>query len=289
MSTVMLFEEPGPRAKRRHRVLEVVSWVVVAGVAYGVAWTLNKNGAFDAAAWKPFSQWGVWRQLGLGLLNNLRAAVVGMLLSMLFGCLLGWGLLSKRKLVRNPCRAFADLFNGIPILLLLFFTSLVLPSWGLPLSDFWFLVIALSLYSTAVVGDLVRAGVMALPRGESEAAAALGFSESQSMWLILLPQALRVMSPALLSQMVIVFKGTTLAFVLGGYFDLLRSATVLGAYYSRSLLQAQVIAAIAFMLVNIGLSQIASAIERMEKQRYGAQPVALDALDSPQAAMPPGR
>ncbi|NYT77110.1 amino acid ABC transporter permease [Alcaligenaceae bacterium] len=276
MSTNPLFEVPGPRAQRRNRALEVVSWAIVAGLAYLIVRTLNKNGVFDAAAWQPFTQWGVWYQLGLGLFNNLRAAIVGMLLSMFFGCFLGWGLLSTRKTVRYPCRVFTDVFNGIPVLLLLFFTSLVLPSWGLPLSDFWFLVIALSLYSTAVVGDLVRAGVLALPRGESEAAAALGFSGFQSMQLILLPQALRLMSPALVSQMVIVFKGTTLAFVLGGYFDLLRSATVLGAYYSRSLLQAQFIAAIAFMLINILLSYIASAIDRKEKQRYGVEPVAHD-------------
>lgn len=276
MNTTTLFEAPGPRGRRRHRLFEVASWVVLAGVAYIVIRTLNKNGAFDAAAWQPFGQWGVWRQLGIGLLNNVRAAVVGMLLSMFFGCFLGWGLLSTREMVRYPCRVFTDVFNGIPVLLLLFFTSLVLPSWGLPLPDFWFLVIALSLYSTAVVGDLVRAGVQALPHGESEAAAALGFSGFQSMWLILLPQALRMMSPALVSQMVIVLKGTTLAFVLGGYFDLLRAATVLGAYYSRSLLQAQGIAAITFMLINIALSQIASAIDRKEKQRYGVQPVALD-------------
>ena len=276
MSTSPLFEEPGPRGRRRYRLYETLAWVVIAAAAYLVVRTLDKNGAFDAAAWKPFALWGVWRQLGIGLFNNIRAAVVGMLLSMFFGCFLGWGLLSQRKIVRYPCRVFADVFNGIPVLLLLFFTSLVLPSWGLPLPDFWFLVIALSLYSTAVVGDLVRAGVQALPRGESEAAAALGFSGFQSMWLILLPQALRMMSPALVSQMVIVLKGTTLAFVLGGYFDLLRATTVLGAYYSRSLLQAQSIAAIAFMLINIALSQIAAAIDRKEKQRYGVQTVALD-------------
>lgn len=275
-TATLLFEVPGPRGRRRNRLFEMVSWTILAGVTYIVVRTLDKNGAFDAAAWSPFGQWGVWRQLGLGLLNNVRAAVVGMLLSMILGCFLGWGLLSKRKLVRYPCRVFTDVFNGIPVLLLLFFTSLALPSWGLSLPDFWFLVITLSLYSTAVVGDLVRAGVQALPRGESEAAAALGFSGFQSMWLILLPQALRMMSPALVSQMVIVFKGTTLAFVLGGYFDLLRAATVLGAYYSRSLLQAQGIAAIAFMLINIALSQLASAIDRREKQRYGVPAVTLE-------------
>lgn len=276
MNSISLFEAPGPRGRRRHRLFEAISWVVLSCVAVLVIRMLNDNGAFDAAAWRPFGQWGVWRQLGLGLFNNVRAAVVGMLLSMFFGCFLGWGLLSKRPMVRYPCRVFTDVFNGIPVLLLLFFISLELPAWGLTLPNFWFLVIALSLYSTAVVGDLVRAGVLALPRGESEAAAALGFSGFQSMWLILLPQALRIMSPALVSQMVIVLKGTTLAFVLGGYFDLLRAATVLGAYYSRSLLQAQGIAAITFMLINIALSQLASAIDRKEKQRYGVQPVGLD-------------
>ena len=273
MSTAQLFEKPGPIAQRRNRAIEIVACVVLLCAAYLAIHTLTQHGAFDAAAWKPFAQWGVWRQLALGLFNNVRAAVVGMLLSMCAGCLLGWGLLSKRRRIRQPCRVFTDVFNGIPVLLLLFFTSLVLPSWGLDLSAFWFLVIALSLYNTAAVAELVRAGVLALPRGESEAAAALGFSGLQSMWLILLPQALRLMSPALVSQMVIVFKGTTLAFVLGSYFDLLRAATVLGAYYSRSLLQAQGIAAIAFMLVNIGLSEIASAIDRRERGRYGVQPI----------------
>ncbi|HEX7749964.1 MAG TPA: amino acid ABC transporter permease [Bordetella sp.] len=272
-TTTLLFEAPGPRGRRRCRLFEIISWAVLAGIAYLVIQTLDKRGAFDAAAWQPLGQLGVWRQLGVGLLNNVRAAVVGMLLSMFFGCFLGWGLLSGHKIVRYPCRAFTDLFNGIPVLLLLFFTSLALPAWGLPLTDFWFLVIALSLYSTAVIADLVRAGVQALPRGESEAAAALGFSGLQSMWLILLPQALRMMSPALVSQMVIVFKGTTLAFVLGGYFDLLRAATVLGAYYSRSLLQAQGIAAVAFMLINIALSQTAAAIDRRERRRYGVPPI----------------
>ena len=275
MSEGTLFEPPGPRGRRRNRAFEIVTWIVLAGIALGAIRKADQGGLFDAAAWQPFAQPGVWRQLGLGLLNNLRAAIVAMALSMVFGCFLGWGLLSKRAIVRKACRVFTDVFNGIPVLLLLFFISLELPAWGLDLPDFWFLVIALTLYSTAVIGDLVRAGVSAVPRGEGEAAAALGFSEFQTMWLILLPQALRLMSPALVSQMVIVLKGTTLAFVLGGYFDLLRAATVLGTFYSRSSLQALAIAAIVFMLINIALSQVAAAIDRKEKERYGVEPVAL--------------
>lgn len=262
MISSVLFEQPGPRARMRNRVIEIAALLIIVGVGYYGIRALKGNGVFDAAAWQPFGQIGVWKQFGVGLFNNVRAAVVGMAISMGFGCFIGWGLLSERRWIHRPCRVYTDVFNGIPVLMLLFFTSLVLPSWGLPLSDFWFLVIALSVYSTAAVADLVRAGVLALPRGQSEAAASLGFSGFQSMRLVLLPQALRLMSPALVSQMVIVFKGTTLAFVLGGYFDLLRAATVLGNFYSRSLLQAEGIAAVVFMVINIALEQAALAIER---------------------------
>lgn len=92
------------------------------------------------------------------------------------------------------------------------------------------------------------------------------------MQLVLLPQALRSMSPALVSQVVILFKGTALAYVLGGYLELLRSATVIGTYYSRSLLQAQFVAAIIFMIINIALSSVATAIERRERRRQGTRP-----------------
>lgn len=215
---------------------------------------------------------GLWRLLALALLKNIQAAVVGMILSLAIGCLLAFGLLATNRLVRLCARIYVDVFASIPLLLLLYFTSLVLPSCGLQLSDFWFLVIALTLYSSAVVGDLIRAGIVALPAGQSEAAAALGFSRAATMRLVLLPQALRSMSPALVSQMVILFKGTALAYVLGGYLELLRSATVIGQYYSRSLLQTEVIAAVGFMVVNIGLSALAGILERREGRRSPGEP-----------------
>lgn len=268
----LMFDVPGPRAQRRNHVYELLTCVLLAGLTYLVLSRLASKGELSGAAWQPFSQWGLWRLLLQGLGNNVRAAVVGMLISVAAGCLLAIALLSQNKPMRLPARVFTEFFRSVPLLLLLYFVSLVLPNYGLKLSDFWFLIIALSLYNTAVIADLVRAGVLALPRGQSEAALALGMSKLRTMRLILLPQALRSMSPALVSQLVILFKGTALAFVLGGYLELLRSTTVIGQYYTRSLLQAQLVAALGFLIVNVALSSVAVAIERRERRRYGLRP-----------------
>lgn len=272
MSTKPLFDAPGPRARRRHRWIEFLCLAVIFFGLYEAYETLAIHGEFGQAAWKPFTQPGLWALLGQGLLNNLRAAAVGMALSLLFGALLAFGLLSRRAPVRIACRIFTDVFASVPLLLLLYFTSLVLPTYGLKLSDFWFLVIALTLFSSAVIGDLLRSGIRAIPYGQTEAAEALGFSRMRTMQLVLLPQAMRSMSPALVSQMVILFKGTALAYVLGGYIELLRSATVIGTYYSRSLLQAQIVAAIGFMLVNIALGLLATAMARRQHRSNVAEP-----------------
>ena len=280
MSTKVLFDAPGPRARRRHTLIEVLCIALLALGLYGAYALLEEHGEFSPAAWKPFTQPGLWALLGQGLLNNLRAAAVGMALSLIFGTLLAFGLLSRKAPVRITCRIFTDVFASVPLLLLLYFTSLVLPTYGLKLSDFWFLVIALTLFSSAVVGDLLRSGIRAIPYGQTEAAEALGFSGFRTMQLVLLPQALRSMSPALVSQMVILFKGTALAYVLGGYIELLRSATVIGTYYSRSLLQAQIVAAIGFMLVNVALGLLATWLGRRQRLQNVTKP-ALESLEMP--------
>lgn len=266
MNNQSLFDPAGPRAKRRHLTLEIVTGVALAALAVLVLATLTKKGVFSAAAWAPFAEPGLWKLLGQGLLNNISAAAVGMVLSLAVGCLLAFGLVSTRRFARRLSRIYTDVFSSIPLLLLLYFTSLVLPNYGLKLGDFWFLVIALTLYSGAVIGDLIRSGIVALPPGQSEAALALGFSQIGTMVRVLLPQALRSMSPALVSQLIILFKGTALAYVLGGYMELLRSATVIGQYYTQSLLQAQFVAAIGFLVVNILLGVLADALERRQRR-----------------------
>ncbi|SDK62567.1 amino acid ABC transporter permease [Arthrobacter sp. ok362] len=279
MSTVSLFDPAGPRAKRRHLLLEVITGLVVLAGVYVVFKLLYDKGELSAAAWAPFAEPGLWALLGQGLWNNIAAALVGMVLSLITGCLLAFGLVSTRTLIRRICRVYTDVFSSIPLLLLLYFTSLVLPNYGFKLGDFWFLVIALTLYSGAVIGDLLRSGILALPPGQAEASLALGFSHVGTLRLVLLPQALRSMSPALVSQLIILFKGTALAFVLGGYMELLRSATVIGQYYTRSLLQAQFVAALGFLIVNIALGALAVALERRQNRLTVREPLPATAAD----------
>ncbi|NVM96906.1 amino acid ABC transporter permease [Arthrobacter wenxiniae] len=266
MNNHSLFDPAGPRTRRRHLILEIVTGAALAGLALLVLATLTKKGVFSADAWAPFAQPGLWKLLGQGLLHNIAAAAVGMVLSLAVGCLLAFGLVSTRTFLRRLSRVYTDVFSSIPLLLLLYFTSLVLPNYGLRLGDFWFLVIALTLYSGAVIGDLIRSGIVALPPGQSEAALALGFSQVGTLVRVLLPQALRSMSPALVSQLIILFKGTALAYVLGGYTELLRSATVIGQYFTQSLLQAQFVAAVGFLIVNVLLGVLADSLERRQRR-----------------------
>ncbi|WP_459384500.1 amino acid ABC transporter permease [Arthrobacter humicola] len=279
MSTISLFDPAGPRAKRRHLLLEILTALIVIAGAYLVFRVLYDKGELSAAAWAPFAEPGLWALLGQGLWNNIAAAAVGMVLSMITGCLLAFGLVSTHAPLRRTCRVYTDVFSSIPLLLLLYFTSLVLPNYGLKLGDFWFLVIALTLYSGAVIGDLLRSGILALPPGQAEASLALGFSHVGTLRLVLLPQALRSMSPALVSQLIILFKGTALAFVLGGYMELLRSATVIGQYYTRSLLQAQFVAALGFLVVNIALGALAVALERRQNRLAAQEPLPVTAAE----------
>jgi glutamate transport system permease protein len=279
MSTVSLFDPAGPRAKRLHLLLEILTALIVIAGAYLVFRVLYDKGELSAAAWAPFAEPGLWALLGQGLWNNIAAAAVVMVLSLITGCLLAFGLVSTHAPMRRTCRVYTDVFSSIPLLLLLYFTSLVLPNYGLKLGDFWFLVIALTLYSGAVIADLLRSGILALPPGQAEASLALGFSHVGTLRLVLLPQALRSMSPALVSQLIILFKGTALAFVLGGYMELLRSATVIGQYYTRSLLQAQFVAALGFLVVNIALGALAVALERRQNRLADPAPLPVTATE----------
>ncbi|MGY0490317.1 amino acid ABC transporter permease [Streptomyces sp. WG-D5] len=264
-----LADVSGPRTLARNRVLEALSCVALAALLAYAVHRCAAAGELSAQAWRPFADHRLWLFLGEGLLNNLRAALAGMLLSMVMGIVLGLGLLARRRAVRWPVRTAVELFRSVPLLLLLYFLSLVLPSWGLRLSDFWFLVAGLTLFNGAAIADIVRAGIRALPRGQSEAALALGFSRAGTTWYVVLPQALRAMSPALVSQLVILLKGTALAFVLGGYIEMLRSATIVGQYFSASVLQAYVVASLVFMLVNVALTAAARRLETRERRRFG--------------------
>lgn len=197
--------------------------------------------AFDAGQ-------AYWRAFLVGLTNTLRVAVAGIVLATLLGTLVGVGRLSDNLLLRGLCSAYVELFRNIPVLLQLLMWYLVLAqtlpaigeAWTAgPLAldknglawlsgpadapdvvfaltpEFLAVLLGLTLYTAAFMAEVVRAGITAVPRGQAEAAAALGLSRGQALRRVLLPQALRVIIPPMSNQYLNLTKNSSLAVAIG--------------------------------------------------------------------------
>ena len=143
----------------------------------------------------------------------------------------------------------------------LFFAYRVLPEVGLDLSPLWYAVIGLTAYNSVIIAEIVRAGVVSLPRGQAEAATAIGLTPLQSLRFVELPQAVRVMLPSLISQLVVVLKDTSLIAFIGGYLELLRQGNIL-VQNLRNPIQTYLVVGLIYIMVNYALSRLAVYAER---------------------------
>ncbi|HZD72406.1 MAG TPA: amino acid ABC transporter permease [Actinomycetota bacterium] len=278
MSVPALYDAAGPKGRRRIAAGSVVGVAVIGTLAGLAAARMASKGAFDAELWRVLTRGDILRLLGRGLVATLQAAGIAMALSIGLGALLAVGRLSRRALVAGPVGAWVQLFRGLPLLLLIFFVFLGLPRLGLDVPTRWALIIGLTLYNSAVIGEIFRAGILSLPRGQTEAAYAIGLGRGQALRLILLPQAVRRMLPALVSQLVTLLKDTSLGFVIG-YSELLRNGRsgveFLGGRYSVPIYTG---IAVAYIAVNASLSTAARLLDRSTRRRYGraVQPTLAD-------------
>jgi len=269
MSEAVLYDVAGPRSRRRILVGSVVGLLVIAAILGLAVARLAAKGAFEADLWQVLTQNDVQRLLGRGLAATLRAALLAMALSMLVGALLAVGRLSRRRWLAGLAGGWVELFRGLPLLLMILFVFLGLPALGVTVSTFWALVAGLTLYNSAVLGEIFRAGILSLPRGQTEAAYAIGLRQGQTLRIILLPQAIRRMLPALVSQLVTLLKDTSLGFVIG-YTELLRNGRTgvefLGGKYSIPIYTA---IAVIYIAVNGSLSLLASWLDRRTRRQLG--------------------
>lgn len=233
-------------------------------VAAVVVGRLSDAGQFRRAFWEPFTRAGVQRILFNGLLATLRAAGVSLVLALALGVLLAAARLSERRWLRAAARVFVDVFRGLPLLLLVFFAFLGLPRAGIEIGPFGALVLALSVYNGAVISELVRAGVNAVPAGEVEAALSLGLARRTVFRLIQLPQAVRSMLPSIISQLVVLLKDTSLGFIVA-YEELLRSGRLIYTNIGNVIPTAIVVASI-YIVVNMTLSGLATLVERRQRR-----------------------
>jgi glutamate transport system permease protein len=211
MSGNVLFDAPGPATIARHRVYSVLSVVALAALVAFAVWKLSDAGQLTYEKWEVFlTPTYIEVILVDGLLKTLQMAFFSIIFAVVFGLVLGVGKLSDHAWVSWPCWTVVEFFRAVPVLLLMVFVFYLLSIGDGPLSSFWCVVLALTLYNGSVLAEVFRAGVNAVPKGQVEAAYALGMRKTQVMANVQLPQAVKMMLPALISQCVVALKDTSL-------------------------------------------------------------------------------
>jgi glutamate transport system permease protein len=269
----VLYDVPGPRAKRRSLIGSAIGTAVVVAIAVAVVLRLQSQGQLEASKWEPFKDGDILEALGRGALATLRAAGLAIALALVLGSLLAVGRLAGQRYVRRFATGFIELFRALPLVLLILFFFF---RFGDTLGRYGALVAALALYNGAVLAEVFRAGILAVPRGQSEAAAALGLSRAQTMRLILVPQAVRTMLPAIVAQCVVALKDTALGFIIA-YPELLRTGQLIYNGFFNIIPTAVVVAAI-YVAMNLLLSRLAIWLER--RQSRVRPVVGLDAAEA---------
>ena len=270
MSQAVLYDVQGPRARRRVLISSVVGGLVLLALLGLAARRLAANGQFEYEKYEPFfTEPLLYERLLEGLQNTLQAAAYALVLALVLGVVLAFGRLSHRVWVSVPAVAVIEFFRGVPLLLLIFALFLGAPLVvGIDLPALWALVIGLTLYNGAVIAEIVRAGILAIPKGQSEAAMAVGLGRGQVLRLVLLPQAVRIMLPSLVSQLVVLLKDTSLGFVIG-FAELLRTGQQLVQVLNNPL-QMYLAVGLVYIVINACLTALAGWLERRQRRTVGS-------------------
>lgn len=261
----LLFDEPGPRGRARIRLFTALALLLLAGLVALALYQFGRSGQLGRSRWLPFVQPAYLDFLWQGLLGTIIATALAAALSFPLGVVLALGRLSRRRPLRWASTGYVELFRSVPLLLLIYAFLLALPRFGINLPILWKLVVPIVLVNVAVLAEVFRAGILAVDRGQFEAAAALGLRDGVTMRTVILPQAIRFVVPALVTQLVALLKDSTLGYVVS-YPELMKQANNL-TVYTHLLVQTYLIVALIYVLVNLLLSRLATRLER----RLGAR------------------
>ncbi len=149
-----------------------------------------------------------------GLIVTIEVSFVSIILSFLFGAIMGTLRFSAIPFVSRIVGLIVDIIRNLPLLLIIFFTYFALPQIGIKFDIFWSAVIALTIFESAMLSEIFRAGLNAVPKGQMEAGLSTGLTYLQVMFSIMIPQAFRSMVPAIVSQLISLVKDTSLAVII---------------------------------------------------------------------------
>lgn len=266
----LLFDAPGPKARRRIMIVNIIGAVVVLGIAAVIIRALAEKGQFTADKWAPLVTWSVWENNYLpGLWATVKAAAVAIVLANVVGLVLGLGRLAQNPIIRGVAGAIVEFFRAVPVLVLMLFFSIlfsrVLSPDGAVFDQrdapFLAVVVGLTMYNSAVIAELVRSGVHTLPRGQREAALAIGMPRGKSLRIVELPQALVAMMPAMVSQLVVILKDSSLGYLVS-YSELLLNGRLVGTS-NANLLPSLFVVAVLFIVLNLTLTFIAGRLAKV--------------------------
>lgn len=273
MSANVLFDAPGPRARIRNRVIGAVAALAILALLWFVYRRLDETGQFASYLWEPFQYADIQQRILDGLLATLKAFALAAVLSLLLGALLATGRLSDHAPVRWVATTVVEFFRAMPLLIMIFalyvgvFTS----------APLWALVIGLTLYNGSVQAEIFRAGINAVPKGQREAAYAIGLRKTQVMVSVLIPQAVRAMLPSIISQVVVTLKDTSLGYIIT-YEELLYSGKLVATNSAGfPFIPMIIVIGPIYIAMCLALSALANWIERQgRRSRKGAPPGAGD-------------
>lgn len=268
------FSDPlGPRGRRRARLASIIGAVVIVAMLLVALRRLDTQGQLDKQDWEQILSTDGFELLLRGLVQTLRVAAVAVFLSLSVGVVMALCRISRVTLVRWLAGTYVELFRALPSLVLI-----LIMFFGVGLGQFSSIVVGLSLYNSAVMAEIVRAGILALPRGQTEAALAVGLRPLQAQVHVVLPQAVSRMLPSIVAQGVVVLKDTSYGFAIG-FEELLRKGQIAGQV-TGDLLQCLVVVAAMYITVCFSLSQVARWLEGRQRRRYGKAPVAVGTTET---------
>ncbi|MER0448696.1 amino acid ABC transporter permease [Streptomyces sp. Edi4] len=281
MSASVLYDAPGPKAVVRNRIYAVVGTLVLLALVVVAVLRLSDKGDLDYGMWDIFNYAGIRQNIADAVLATLKAFGLAAVGSLVLGVVLAVARMSDHKPVRWVATAFIELFRSIPLLITIYGV------WVGFLTDYsmWALALGLSIYNGCVQAEVLRAGVNSVPRGQREAAYALGMSKTQVMTSVLMPQAVRAMLPTIISQLVVTLKDTSLGFIIL-YPELLQTARLIasntqvnGQYPYVSTI---VVIGVIYVAMCLLLSALATWIEK--RGRRARTGISMGAADAPLTA-----
>jgi glutamate transport system permease protein len=273
----VLYDIPGPRARRVNLIVSIIFGLGLAALAWWVLSVLASKNQLTGEKWSPFLEAQNWTTYLLpGLWATLEAAALSVVIALPVGASLGIARLSDHGWIRWPAGIVVEFFRSIPVIILMLFAFEL---WFFAFdaaSPFAAVVIGLVLYNGSVLAEVFRAGILAVPNGQTEAAFAIGLRKSQVMTIILLPQAITSMLPAVVSQLVVVVKDTALGGILVGYSELRRAGSISASNYGN-LLPTYFVIAVIYIVINLLLGNLSTLVERKLRTRRGGPVVEIEA------------